>query len=85
MLTTVKITPMARFCSSVVCWWATERAFHDAHGSPRFPIKVADIAIEYSRNVFPDAPITKVGGLDLTRKFEGMLMLIDSSTGEWGR
>lgn len=60
------------------------RAFHDAHGSPRFPIKVADIAIEYSRNVFPDAPITKVGGLDLTRKFEGMLMPIDSGTGEWG-
>jgi len=60
------------------------RAFHDAHGSPRFPIKVADIAIEYSRNVFPDAPITRVGGLDLTRKFEGMLMPIDAGTGEWG-
>lgn len=60
------------------------RAFHDAHGSPRFPIRVADIAMEYSRNVFPDAPITKVDGLDLSRSFEGMLMPIDSGTSEWG-
>ncbi len=60
------------------------RAFHDAHGSPRFPIKVADIAKEYSRNVFPEAPITKVDGLDLSRQFEGMLMPIESKAGEWG-
>jgi len=60
------------------------RAFHATHGSPRFPIKVADIAKEYSRNVFPTSPITKVDGLDLSRKFEGMLMPIESSAGEWG-
>ena len=60
------------------------RAFHATHGSPRFPIKVADIAKEYSRNVFPTSPITMVDGLDLSRKFEGMLMPIESSAGEWG-
>lgn len=60
------------------------RAFHEAHGSPRFPIRVADIAKEYSRNVFPEAPITKVDGLDLSRKFEGMLMPVGSNASEWG-
>lgn len=62
------------------------RHFHDAHGTPRFPIRVTDIAIEYSRNVFPGAPITKVDGIDLSREFEGMLMPIGSGagTGEWG-
>ena len=60
------------------------RVFHEAHGSPRFPIRAADIAKEYSRNVFPEAPITKVDGLDLSRKFEGMLMPIESKAGEWG-
>lgn len=59
------------------------RAFHDAHSSPRFPIRVAEIAKEYSRNVFPEAPITKVDGLHLSRKFEGMLMPLDSRAVEW--
>jgi hypothetical protein len=60
------------------------KAFHNAHGLDRFPIKVAAIAKEYSRNVFPDAPITKVEGLDLSAKFEGMLMPHPDKNGEWG-
>lgn len=60
------------------------RVFHQAHGLPRFPIDVASIAKEYSRNVFPDAPITKVEGLDLSRKFEGMLLPHRNGSGEWG-
>ena len=39
---------------------------------------------EYSRNVFPDAPITKVEGLDLSAKFEGMLLPHPNGNGEWG-
>jgi hypothetical protein len=60
------------------------KIFHDAHGLNRFPIRVAPIAEEYSRNVFPDAPITMVKGLDLSDKFEGMLMPNPNQIGEWG-
>jgi IrrE N-terminal-like domain len=60
------------------------KIFHEAHGLDRFPIKIALIATEYSRNVFPDAPITKVEGLDLSAKFEGMLLPHPNRNGEWG-
>jgi hypothetical protein len=36
-----------------------------AHGLPRFPINVAALAQDFSRQVFPDAPITIVKGLTL--------------------
>ncbi len=52
------------------------KIFHEVHGLDRFPIKIASIATEYSRNVFPGAPITKVEGLDLSAKFVGMLLRI---------
>jgi hypothetical protein len=60
------------------------KIFHEAHGLDRFPIKIASIATEYSRNVFPDAPITKVEGLDLSAKLEGMLLPHPNGNGEWG-
>lgn len=54
------------------------------HGLPRFPIDVATLAQDFSRQVFPDAPITMVGGLDLSKGVEGMLMPHPNSSGEWG-
>lgn len=57
---------------------------HDAHGLDRFPINVAAIATDYSRQVFPDEPITMVEGSAMSRKFEGMLMPHPSGNGEWG-
>jgi hypothetical protein len=50
-----------------------EWVFHEAHGLDRFPIKIASIATEYSRNVFPDQTATfgqsggmaSVGGLQV--------------------
>lgn len=60
------------------------KAFHAAHGLEQFPIKVADLAKEFSRQAFPDAPITMVEGLDLSAKFDGMLMPSPHGTGEWG-
>jgi hypothetical protein len=60
------------------------KIFHEVHGLDRFPIKIASIATEYSRNVFPDAPITKVESLDLSAKFEGMLLPHPNGNGEWG-
>lgn len=59
-------------------------AFHAAHGLEQFPIKVADLAKEFSRQVFPEAPITMVEGLDLSAKFDGMLTPSPHGTGEWG-
>lgn len=60
------------------------RIFHDAHGLDRFPIKVAPLAKEYSRQVFPDAPITLVDGIEFSPNFDGMLMPSPNGDGEWG-
>ena len=60
-------------------------ALHQAaHGLPRFPIDVAALAKDFSRQVFPGAPITMVGGLDLSKGVEGMLMPHPDGSGEWG-
>lgn len=59
-------------------------AVQRAHGLPRFPIDVEAIARDYSRQVFPDAPITMVEGLKLSKGVEGMLMPNPHGTGEWG-
>lgn len=58
--------------------------FHTAHGLDQFPIKVAPLAKEFSQQVFPDAPITMVEGLDLSSKFDGMLTPSPHGNGEWG-
>ena len=55
-----------------------------AHGLPRFPIDVAALAQDFSRQVFPEAPITIVKGLQLSKGIEGMLMPHPSGSGEWG-
>lgn len=55
-----------------------------AHGLPRFPVDVAALAQDFSRLVFPDAPISMVGGLNLSKGVEGMLMPNPNGSGEWG-
>jgi len=40
--------------------------------------------VEYSRQVYPDAPITLVAGIELSSKFDGMLMPSPHAAGEWG-
>jgi hypothetical protein len=57
---------------------------HDAHGLDPFPIKVASLAMEYSRQVFPNEPITLVDGVELSAGFDGMLMPNPHVRGEWG-
>ena len=56
----------------------------EAHGLPRFPIDVEAIAREFSQQVFPDAPITMVQGLELSKGIEGMLTPDPGGSGEWG-
>lgn len=43
-----------------------------AWGRERFPVKVNELALEYSRQSFPDSPIDRVQGEDLSG-FDGML------------
>ena len=50
------------------------KLFHEHHGLDRFPIKVVDVAKEFSRNVFPGDPITLVEGRNFSKNFEGALM-----------
>lgn len=54
------------------------------HGLQRFPIDVAALAQDFSRQVFPDAPITMVQGLKLSKGVEGMLLPNPHCAGEWG-
>jgi hypothetical protein len=48
-------------------------------GPDRFPVAVAELAVEYSRQCFPGEPIAKVQGEDL-EGFEGMLTRHPSGT-----
>lgn len=59
-------------------------AFHAIHGLDAFPIRVAPLAKEFSRNVYPQTPITLVEGIDLSSKFDGMLVPSPRGDGEWG-
>jgi len=60
------------------------KAARELQGLPRFPIDVAAIARDYSRNVFPAEPITLVRGEALGNKFEGALVPNPKVKGEWG-
>ncbi|MGO1074781.1 ImmA/IrrE family metallo-endopeptidase [Inquilinus sp. CA228] len=67
--------------------WATRvsaviKAATEIQKVPRFPIRIAPIATEYSRNLFPKEPITAVQGSKFDGKFEGAL--IPKGNGEWG-
>ena len=41
-------------------------------GADRFPVKVDELALEYSRQCFADSPIDRVEGTDL-EGFDGLL------------
>lgn len=56
---------------------------HAAHNLDRFPIKVADVARDYTAQVFPDSPITLVEGHPF-EKFEGALIPKPDGSREWG-
>jgi len=58
--------------------------YQGIHGLPRFPIDVAAIAMEFSRQFFPEAPITIMKGAPLSKGVEGMLVPKNDGSGEWG-
>jgi hypothetical protein len=59
--------------------WATRVSLYVREGKkllgePRFPIRIAEIACDYTRNVYPGDPITHVEGRNFSGKFEGALV-----------
>ena len=60
------------------------KVVQEIHGLNRFPIRVADIARDFTRNVYPNAPITLVEGQGLSKNFEGALIPKPDGSGEWG-
>lgn len=58
-------------------------AIQAAHSTPRFPIDVISIAREYSKQVFPENPITLIQGSSM-KNFEGALIPSPHKKGEWG-
>jgi len=61
------------------------KIFHDAHPDVNlFPINVAKVAKEYSRQLYPDEPITLIKGDDFSDAFEGTLIPNPNKSGEWG-
>lgn len=48
-------------------WWAIKvsRMLDQVHGDDRFPVDVARLALEYSKSICPDEPITSVEGVRL--------------------
>lgn len=57
---------------------------HDIHGLARFPVKVSEIARDFTTNVYPGAAITAVDGRPLSKNFEGALIAKPGGSGEWG-
>lgn len=65
--------------------WAIDltKLLNARNGDDRFPVDVINLAKDYSRQVFPDDPITLVKGRELPG-FEGGLYKNPKSKSEWG-
>lgn len=59
-------------------------AFTAVHGLPRFPIQIVDVAFEFSKHAFPDAPLTAFEGIKTSKNFEGALFKKPDKENEWG-
>ena len=59
-------------------------AVKDAHQLDRLPVDVREVAMDFSREAFPEAPITEITGVKDSQGFEGMLLPIPGRKGEWG-
>ena len=57
---------------------------HKAQGTDPFPVKIKELAADYSALVFPETPISLIQGDTLPDGFEGMLTPNPNGSGEWG-
>lgn len=53
-------------------------------GEVMYPVQIQEIAVEISKQFFPDSPITRIEGQDFAGAFEGALTPIPNSKDEWG-
>ena len=60
------------------------QAVEKATGQSLYPVRIQDIAMDLSRNLFPDAPLTRISGENLGNRFEGMLARVPGTANEWG-
>jgi hypothetical protein len=68
--------------------WASKVSLYVREGKkllnePRFPIRIEEVALHYSREVFPMDPILEVLGQNYRGKWEGALVPKDDRSG-WG-
>jgi hypothetical protein len=68
--------------------WASKVSLYVREGKkllnePRFPIGIGEVALHYSREVFPKDPILEVLGQNFRGKWEGALVPKDDRSG-WG-
>jgi len=68
--------------------WAARVSLYVREGKkllkePRFPIRIEEVALHYSREVFPNDPILEVRGENCRGKWEGALVPKDDRSG-WG-
>lgn len=58
-------------------WWANKISLmlDQVHGDDRFPVDVVELALDYSKSIFPDEPITSVKGVRL-EGYDGALSSI---------
>ena len=65
--------------------WANDLTLllNAALGADRFPVNVPEVALEFSRQRFPDDPITLVKG-DVLPKFDGALVRARAGKTGWG-
>ena len=68
--------------------WAARVSLYVREGKkllkePRFPIRIEEVALHYSREAFPNDPILEVRGENYRGKWEGALVPKDNRSG-WG-
>jgi hypothetical protein len=68
--------------------WASRVSLYVREGKkllkqPRFPIRIEEVALDYSRQVFPHDPILEVMGRNWNGEWEGALVPKDDRSG-WG-
>lgn len=49
-----------------------------------YPVKIKDIAVDISKQFFPESPITCITGEDFSGAFEGALARIPNTKNDWG-
>lgn len=53
-------------------------------GESFYPLKIADIAVDISKQFYPEAPLTRISGESFSNKFEGVLTRIPQTKNDWG-